>query len=142
MILSQDYSRVVASRSVHANWGSDGDFITPDGEIVHAGENHTIFMMENSEKFGGSRDPEDLIGQGWIRTRTMFGTFSVDAGGGMNENQLHVLQKMVRDRCRYSDPRIEVLMNDGDVYELTCDEFDEIEYPNQIKRGFRSAVRN
>jgi hypothetical protein len=58
----------------------------------------------------------------------------------MDKKQFEVLQKMVWERCRYSDPRIEVLMDDDNVYNLTCDDFTEIKYPNQIKRrGLRSA---
>jgi hypothetical protein len=138
MKLSTTYSWVGLGRRVQA-WGSDGDFITPAGKVIPVGENHTIFMMQHPEQFGGETDPEAVVySQGWIRTRGIGGTFSIQADGGMNEMQLHVLQKMVRERCRYSDPRIEVLMDDDDVYELTCDDFDYIESPNQIKRGLRS----
>ena len=139
MELGPDYVWVRMGRRVRA-WGSDGDFVTPEGEVISVGENHTIYMMEHPEIFSGNEEPDAMVYEhGWVRTRGMMGTFSIQADGGMSTKQLHVLQKMVRDRCRYADPRIEVLMQDGNVYESTCDEFDYIEYPNQIKRGLRSV---
>jgi hypothetical protein len=132
MILTQDYRRI------QAHWGTDGDFITPEGKVIHVGENHTIFMMDHPEMFGGSDDPDDMVGQGWIRTREALGTFLIDAGGGMNEAQLHVVQKMVLERCRYSNPRLAVVLpGGGDAYQPDCDDFIEIRYPNQIKRSPR-----
>lgn len=136
MKLSTEYLWVKSSRRVEA-WGNDGDFITPEGEIIHAGGNHTLFMMDHPEIFGDNREPEDMVDQGWIRTRRIGGIFSVSARGGMTGKQLSALQEMIQDRCRYFDPRIEIMMNDGEVYELTCNDFDEIKYPNQIKRGLR-----
>ena len=138
MRLSNQYCMVrIAFRRVKANWGTDGDFITPAGKTIPVGENHTLFMMANPNMFGGISDPEAMVFQGWIQTRGIGGTFSINANGGMNTTQLEILQKMVRDRCKYSDPSIEVLMNDDDVYKLTCNEFEWIERPHEIKRGPR-----
>jgi hypothetical protein len=136
--LNTDYSWVRVGRRVRA-WGSDGDFISPEGEVIHVGENHMLFMMEHPTIFGGTTDPADLVDQGWIQTRGVGGAFSINAGGGMNERQLRVLKKMIGDRSRYSNLRIEVLMDNDNVYELIDDDFDWIEYPNQIKRGIRSV---
>ena len=137
MILSTEYSRVRLGRHIKA-WGTDGDFITPEGKVIHVGENHKLFMMSHPGMFGDSEDPDDMVYQGWVQTRGIGGRFSINADGGMNRKQLSVLQKMVENHCKYSDPNIEVLMNDGHVYELTCDDFRWIEYPNEIKRGIRS----
>ena len=142
MQLTLNYSRIKLSRRVQANWGTDGDFITPAGEVIHVGENHTLFMRKHPEMFGDNNDPDDMIDHGWVKTRMIGWIFSIDANGGMNQKQLHVLQDMVQDRRQFSDPHIQVLMKDGDLYRFTCDEFQHIKYPNQIKRGLRSAVRN
>lgn len=134
MQLTHDYRRV------RANWGSDGDFVTPEGKAIHTGENHTLYMMDHPEMFDGSDDPEDMIGKGWIRTRGYGPIYSIDAGGGMNKTQLDVLQKMVQERCRYSDPQIEVLL-DADLYNWSCHDFIMLKYPNQVKRGLRYGSR-
>lgn len=137
--LSTDYSWIRVGRRVKAEWGTDGDFVKPNGDVIHVGENHTLFMRDHPEMFGDAADPDDMVDQGWVKTRTVGWIYSIDAAGGMNTKQLNKLQEMVRERCRYSDPHIQVSMRDSNLYDLACDDFALLKYPDQIKRHPRSA---
>jgi hypothetical protein len=130
MTLTDDYTRIATEEdsefyarnfSGKQSWG-----VSFGGNVFDAGHNHTKFVRENLEIFGGL-DPEN---RGWIKVGYFGGTFYIE-GNTLTTRQLEVVQDICRSIRWVPYVTVDLSNRTG---RLTPEEFLRVDSPNELRR--------